>query len=131
MLKFDTMELNVVTVIGLILIGVMAGIISGLVGIGGGIVIVPALVFIFGFSQHMSQGTTLALMVPPIGLLAAWQYYKQGYVDIKIAALVAVGFIVGGYFGGKLAVTFSEQVLKRVFAVVLILIAVRMLFAAR
>jgi hypothetical protein len=125
------MEVNILTIIGLLLVGLLAGIISGLVGIGGGIVIVPALIYIFAFSQHTAQGTTLALMIPPIGLLAAWQYYKQGYVDVKVAAIVAAGFILGGYFGGKLAVSFSDQVLKRIFAVVLIMIAIRMLLSAK
>ena len=87
-----------------ILLGVVAGIFSGLIGIGGGIIIVPALVLLFGLSQHSAQGTTLALMVPPIGLLAAWTYYKQGLVDLKIAAFVCIGFFIGGLLGAKFAI---------------------------
>jgi len=86
-----------------VLLGVAAGILSGLIGIGGGIIIIPALVFIAGMSQHVAQGTTLALMVPPIGLLAAWAYYRAGYVDLKVAALICAGFFVGGFLGAKLA----------------------------
>lgn len=74
------------TILPYILLGLVAGILSGLIGIGGGIIIIPVLVFIFGFSQHMAQGTTLALLVPPIGILAALMYYKQGYVDVKVAS---------------------------------------------
>ena len=79
-----------------LLLGLLAGIFSGLIGVGGGVIIVPALVFLFGLSQHQAQGTTLALLVPPIGLLAAWTYYKEGHVDLKIAGLICVGFFLGG-----------------------------------
>ena len=82
-------------------LGVLAGIMSGVVGIGGGIILVPALVFVFGLSQHQAQGTTLALLVPPIGFMAAWTYWKQGYVDIRVAALICIGFILGSFFGAK------------------------------
>ena len=80
-----------------LLLGLVTGIFSGLIGIGGAIIIIPSLVLLFGLSQHTAQGTTLALMVPPIGLLAAWVYYKQGFVDLKIAAFVCIGFFIGGY----------------------------------
>jgi uncharacterized membrane protein YfcA len=82
-----------------LLLGLIAGITSGLIGVGGGIIIVPALVFLFGFSQHEAQGTTLALLVPPIGLLAAWTYYQNGYVDLKVAGYICAGFFLGGLFG--------------------------------
>jgi len=114
-----------------ILLGLLAGIFSGIVGIGGGIIIVPALVYLFGLSQHLAQGTTLALMVPPIGILAAWTYYKQGYVDLKIAALVAVGFLVGGLLGGQLAVKLSDQLLARVFGTLLVVVGIKMLYSGR
>jgi len=109
------------------LLGVVAGIVSGLVGIGGGIIIVPALVCLYGLSQHMAQGTTLALMVPPIGLLAAWSYYKQGYVNIPIAAYICIGFVLGSVLGAKIAIGIDDHVLKRVFGVVLILVALKMI----
>ena len=98
-----------------VLIGLTAGILSGLVGIGGGVIIVPALVLLAGLSQHQAQGTTLALMVPPIGLIAAWTYFKSGYVDFRVAMWVCIGFVVGTIFGAKLAVVASEAALERVF----------------
>ena len=110
-----------------LLLGLVAGVISGLIGIGGGVIIVPALVFIFGLSQHQAQGTTLALLVPPIGLLAAWTYYKQGYVDLKIAALICAGFVIGGLWGSKLAVALSNRALQKVFGTALLLIALKMI----
>ena len=114
-----------------LLLGVAAGIFSGLVGIGGGVVIVPVLVFLFGMSQHQAQGTTLALLVPPIGLLAAWTYYRQGYVDLKVAGLICLGFFIGGLLGAKLAVALSNRVLQRIFGAALIAIGCRMLFAGK
>jgi uncharacterized protein len=112
-----------------ILLGLVAGALSGLIGIGGGVIIVPALVFIFGLSQHQAQGTTLALLIPPIGILAAWMYYKEGYVDLKIAALVAAGFMVGSLFGAKFASALSNAVLEKVFGVALLLIAIKMILS--
>ncbi|MFZ0034792.1 MAG: sulfite exporter TauE/SafE family protein [Sedimentisphaerales bacterium] len=111
-----------------ILLGVVAGIFSGLIGIGGGIIIVPALVLLFGISQHSAQGTTLALMVPPIGLLAAWAYYKQGFVDLKIAAFVCLGFFIGGLLGAKFALGIPETILKKIFGAVLLLVSLKMIF---
>lgn len=111
-----------------ILLGLVAGILSGLIGIGGGIIIIPVLVFIFGFSQHMAQGTTLALLVPPIGLLAALMYYKQGYVDVKVALYICIGFIAGSFFGAKFAMGLSGAVLEKIFGVALLIIALKMIF---
>jgi len=113
-----------------ILLGLVAGVLSGLIGIGGGIIIVPALIFIFGFTQHQAQGTTLALMVPPIGLLAAWAYYTQGYVDIKVAAWICAGFLIGGFFGAKVATALPNLVLQRVFGAALLVISLKMLFTS-
>ncbi|MBD2433037.1 permease [Fischerella major NIES-592] len=112
-----------------IILGLIAGIVSGMTGIGGGIIILPALIFFLGFSQHQAQGTTLALLVPPIDLLAAWTYYKQGYVDIKVAALLCLGFILGGWFGAKIGTSLPNGVLTKIFALLLIMSAVRVLFA--
>lgn len=111
-----------------IILGLMAGILSGMIGIGGGVILVPALVFIFGMTQHQAQGTTLALMVPPVGLLAVWSYYARGYVDFKIAGLIIIGFFLGGLVGGKLAVGVSNAILQKVFAVALFLISIKMFF---
>jgi uncharacterized membrane protein YfcA len=111
-----------------ILLGVVAGIFSGLIGIGGAIIIIPVLVLLFGLSQHTAQGTTLALMVPPIGLLAALAYYKQGFVDLKIAAFICVGFFIGGLFGAKFALGIPETILKKIFGIVLLAVSIRMIF---
>jgi uncharacterized protein len=114
-------------VAGYLVLGLIAGVLSGLFGIGGGIIIIPALVFVFGLTQHQAQGTTLALMVPPIGLLAALQYYKAGDVDVKIAGLICAGFFLGGLFGAKFAMGISDDLLKKIFGGVLFLIALRMM----
>jgi uncharacterized membrane protein YfcA len=111
-----------------LILGLVAGIMSGLIGIGGGTIIVPALVFLFGLSQHQAQGTTLALLVPPIGLLAAWTYYKQGYVNLEIAAFICLGFFFGGLLGAKFATKLSNVVLERVFGIALLLISLKMIF---
>jgi len=111
-----------------VVLGLVAGVMSGLVGIGGGIVIVPVLVLLLGFSQHQAQGTALAMMVPPVGLLAAWTYYKQGFVDLEVAAVLCLGFLVGGLLGAKLATNFSSEVLGKVFGVVLLVVSLKMIF---
>ncbi|MBI3554450.1 MAG: sulfite exporter TauE/SafE family protein [Elusimicrobia bacterium] len=114
--------------LGYILLGLFSGAVSGLIGIGGGVVIVPCLVLLFGLSQQQAQGTTLALLIPPIGILAAWTYYKQGFVDVKIAGLICLGFVFGGLLGAKLAVGLSNEVLRKVFGSALLLIALKMIF---
>lgn len=114
--------------IGFIILGLVAGSLSGLIGIGGGIIIIPALVFLYGLSQHQAQGTTLALMVPPVGILAAYSYYKNGHVDIKMAALICLGFFFGGFFGAKFANLIPSMVLQKVFGSALLLIALKMIF---
>ena len=108
-------------------IGIFAGVAGGVLGIGGGVVMIPALVFFLGFSQHLAQGTTTAAMVLPIGILAAYVYYESGFVNIPIALVMAGGFLIGGYFGGKIAVQLDPMVLKKVFAVFLIILAVKIL----
>ncbi|HOK41558.1 MAG TPA: sulfite exporter TauE/SafE family protein, partial [bacterium] len=102
-------------IIGYILLGLISGIISGLIGLGGGTVILPALVFIFGMNQHLAQGTTLALMIPPIGLLAAIEYYKAGYVNFKAALFICIGFFIGGLIGSKFAMQLSDEILQKIF----------------
>jgi uncharacterized membrane protein YfcA len=123
----DSNEL--VRTLGYGFLGLAAGAASGLLGIGGAVVIIPALVFIFGFSQKMAQGTTLLLMVPPIGLLAALQYYRAGHVDLKAGAIIAALFFVGGFFGAKLADLIDPVLLRKIFAVCLAGIAVKMFFS--
>jgi uncharacterized membrane protein YfcA len=116
-------------IVPFLLLGFVAGVLSGLIGVGGGVIIVPALVFIFGFSQHKAEGTTLALLVPPIGILAVLPYFKQGFVDLRAAALICLGFLFGGLIGGHLAIGVSNLALQKVFAIALMLISLRMLFA--
>lgn len=111
-----------------ILLGLVAGSLSGLIGIGGGIILVPALVFLFGLSQQSAQGTTLALLVPPIGILAAVQYYRQGYVNVPIALFIILGFLVGSLFGSRIATSLPPGILSKAFGVTLLLVALKMLF---
>lgn len=110
------------------LIGVAGGLLSGLLGLGGAIIIIPALVMLLGFSQQMAQGTALIMMVLPVGALAAFQYYQKGLVDVKAALLLAGFFFIGGYFGAKLATEIPQELLKKLFALVLLGIAVKMWF---
>ncbi|MFA4854441.1 MAG: sulfite exporter TauE/SafE family protein [Candidatus Omnitrophota bacterium] len=112
-----------------IILGVVAGTLSGMFGIGGGIILIPALVFIFGLTQHQAQGTTLALMIPPIGLLAALRYYQSGNVKLGMAGFICLGFFVGGLIGANLVQDFSEPLLRKVFALFLLFVSLRMLIA--
>ncbi len=115
--------------VGLGLLGLAAGSLSGLVGIGGGIVIVPGLVYLFGFDQHSAQGTSLALLLPPLGILAVMEYHRNGYVDIRAAAIMAVLFLVGALLGARLANHIDGTLLRKVFAGFLLLASVRMFFS--
>ena len=110
------------------LIGIAAGLLGGVLGLGGAIIIIPALVMLLGYSQQMAQGTTLLMMVIPVTSLAAWQYYKAGNVDLKTALILGVAFYISGFIGAKFANQIPQEVLKKVFAVLLIVIAVKMLF---
>lgn len=112
----------------LALIGTLAGFLSGLLGIGGAVIVIPALMLLLKFSQPMAQGTTLVMLVPPVGALAAWQYYRVGNADWKVALILAVFFFISGYIGAKLANQMPQEALRKIFAVMLILIALQMLF---
>src|SRR5580692_2352344 len=109
-----------------VLIGITAGALSGLIGLGGGVLLVPALVYLFRMSQHEAQGTSLATLLLPIGLFGFWEYYRRGQVDGRIAALLALGFTIGAYAGGRWAQSIPDLALRRVFAATLFLVAVRM-----
>lgn len=111
-----------------IALGVVAGTLSGLIGVGGGVIIVPALVFLFNFSQHRAEGTTLALLVPPIGILAVLPYFRQGNVDLRAAGYICLGFVFGGLLGGHLANGFANATLQRIFGVALLLVSLKMLW---
>lgn len=111
----------------LVLMGILAGILSGLVGVGGGVIMVPLLVLLLGFSQHQAQGTSLAVLVVPVTAVAVYSYYKEGYIDWRYAAIIAVFFMIGGYFGSRIAIGLDQRMLKKIFGVILLLIAGKML----
>jgi uncharacterized membrane protein YfcA len=111
-----------------IALGLAVGALSGLVGVGGGVFVVPALIFFCGFSQLSAQGTSTALLLPPIGILAAYRYWKSGFVDVRAAALICAGFVVGGWFGAKYAIAIPQEYLRRVFGLFMLVVAVKMLW---
>lgn len=120
--------MDIQTVIILLLIGLAAGMLGGLVGVGGGIIIVPALVYFLAYSQKTAQGTSLAMLLLPVGILGFFQYYKAGHVNLKATGLIALAFIAGSYFGSKIALSVSQEMLKKAFAFLLIAVAIKMLF---
>ncbi len=122
------MNISIATILGLLVVGVLAGLLSSMVGIGGGLVIVPSLVIFFAMSQKVAQGTSLAMLLPPIGILAVANYYKAGFIDFKVAGILCVAFLVGSYFGSKVALNLPESTLKRIFGVFLAVLAVKYLF---
>ncbi len=111
-----------------ITIGIIAGILSGLLGIGGAVLIIPALVFLAKFDQKTAQGTTLFLMVFPIGIFAVIEYFKSGYVRIKEGIIIALFFLLGGWIGSKIAIAFNSVLLQKIFAIFLLLVAIKMFF---
>lgn len=120
--------MDLVTFLILIVIGLVTGAVGGMLGIGGAIILIPALVYFVGFSQHEAIGTSLAVMLPPIGLFAAYNYYKAGQVNIKYALIIAAAFMIGSYFTSKLALKIPEDIIRKIFGVFLFLIALRMFF---
>ena len=111
----------------LVLVGLAAGMLSGLIGVGGGIIIVPCLVYFLGFSQHQAQGTSLGLLLLPIGILAVMNYYNKGYIDVKYVGIMAIGFILGGWLGSKVSLALPEDTLKKIFALILLYTAFKMM----
>ncbi|MEO6230368.1 MAG: sulfite exporter TauE/SafE family protein [Ferruginibacter sp.] len=116
------------TILIVILIGLAAGVLGGLVGVGGGLIIVPSLIYFLGMSQLTAQGTSLGMILLPVGLFGVLYYYKGGYVDLKVAGILAIGFLAGSYFGSKIALSLSQQTVKRIFAIFMILVAIKMLW---
>jgi len=121
------MKMTISTLFLLLCIGLLAGILSGLVGVGGGIIMIPLLV-LMGMSQHQSQGTSLAVLAVPVTAIAAFNYYKEGYVDWKYAAVIAVFFVIGGYIGSKFAVQIDQKILKKIFGIILLFVAGKLIF---
>ena len=112
----------------LLAVGLAAGFLSGMVGIGGGIIIVPVLVYFLGFTQHQAQGTTLFMFLLPIGILGVMNYHKAGHVDFKTAFIIATTFVVGSFFGSKIAITLDQKLVKQIFGAIIIVLGAKMLF---
>ena len=120
--------MSISTLFLLILIGMSAGLLSGIVGVGGGIIIIPLLMLLIGMDQHQAQGTSLAVMLPPIGILAAINYNKAGFIDWKYAMIIAIAFILGGYFGSRWAVAVDARMLKKIFGVIMLIGGLKLIF---
>jgi len=112
----------------LLTIGLIAGLVGGTLGVGGGIIIVPALIFILGYTQHQAQGTSIAFMLPPIGILAAYNYYKAGHINIRVALILTVAFVIGAYFGSMLSVNIPDKILKKIFGAFMLFVALKIIF---
>jgi hypothetical protein len=121
------MKMTIQTVILLMCIGLTAGVLSGLIGIGGGIIMVP-LLLLMGFTQQQAQGTSLAALLPPVTLLAVINYHKAGFIDWRFAIVISLVFVIGGFFGSKLAIHIDQQILKKIFAIILLVIGGFLLF---
>ena len=122
------MNLNMQLVLVLLILWLVSGFVSGLVGIGGSILIVPVLVFMLGMSQHTAQGTTLSMFLLPIGILGFYNYYKAGYVDIKVTLIIASTFVIGSFLGSKLAIGMDQTTLKKIFGILLMGMAIKIVF---
>ena len=120
--------MTITTIIILVIIGLAAGVLSGLVGVGGGLIIVPALVYFVAFSQKAAQGTSLGILLLPVGILAVMQYYQKGFIDVKVVLIVSAGFLIGGWFGSRMAVSLPVATIKKIFAIFMLLTALKMLF---
>ncbi len=116
------------TILILVLVGLLAGFISGSLGVGGGIIIVPALVFFLGFTQYQAQGISLGMMLAPIGLLAFINYYRAGYTNLKYSILLLAVFFIGSYLGSRLAVHLPAATLRKVFGGLMLIVGLRMIF---
>lgn len=112
-----------------ILLGLIAGIASGFFGIGGGLIMIPVLVLFFGMSQHMAQGTSLAVMIPPVGLLAAYKYYQTGNLKLDAAGWIALGFVIGGLLGATMVQPVPDTTLKKFFGILMAAFSLRLIFS--
>jgi uncharacterized protein len=123
------MSINEIVI--LVCIGFAAGAFSGMFGIGGGLIMVPALVFFLAMSQHSAQGTSLGVLVIPVAAMAAFNYYREGQLNVKYAVVIALSFVIGGYFGSKLSLGLNELMLKRIFGVLMLVMAIRLIFFSK
>ncbi len=119
--------MDISTLLILLLIGLAAGVFGGMVGLGGGIIMVPAMVYFLGMTQHGAQGTSLAVMLPPVGLFAVMNYYKAGQLNLKYALVIGAAFLIGGYFGSKFAMNIPVAMMRKIFAFAMIAMAINML----
>lgn len=126
-IKNKPYNMTIQIILLLVLIGLAAGVLSGLVGVGGGIIVVPALVFFLGFTQQQAQGTSLGLLLLPVGILAVLNYYKQGHIDIRVVGIMAAAFVIGGWLGSKWALSLPEVTVKRIFAIILFYSGIKMM----
>jgi len=122
-------KMSITTILILAIIGLAAGILSGMAGVGGGVIEIPALILLLGMSQFEAQGTSLAMMIPPIGILAAINYYRDGYINWKFALILALFFFVGGFLGSKIVLQIPQNIVKKGFAAFIFLIALKMFFS--
>ena len=129
LIPFYICTMSISTFVVLIIIGLLAGILSGLVGVGGGIIMIPLLIMLLGLTQYQAQGTALFAMLPPIGILAAMNYFKQGYVKWEYAVVIALTFVIGGYLGSKLSLSLPPQTVRRVFGVVMLIGGIKLIFS--
>jgi uncharacterized protein len=125
----NSKNMSVAHLVILIIVGILSGLLAGIFGVGGAIIVIPALVFILGFSQHEAQGTSLAFMLPPVGILATWNYWKAGQVNWKIALILSLTFVVGSYLGSHFSINMSDKLLRRLFGILMILVAIKMIFS--
>ena len=121
--------MSLTTLLLLVIIGLLAGVLSGFVGVGGGLIIVPALVYIMGLSQHEAQGTSLGVLLLPVGILAVMNYYRSGQLDIRYALIIAAAFVAGGYFGSKWALVLPDVVVRRVFGFIMLIGALKLILS--
>jgi uncharacterized membrane protein YfcA len=126
--KTFRMSFTIGIIAALIVLGIFTGILSGIVGVGGGIILVPVLVYFFNTTQLQAQGTSLALLMFPVGILAVMQYYKQGHIDFRLVGIIALGFVLGSFLGSKIALSLPQDLVKKIFAVLLLVISIKMLF---
>ena len=117
--------------VGFLLVGAFTGAVAGMFGIGGGVFVIPAMVYLFGFSQKTATGTSLAMLLPPIGIAAFLQFYKSGYVNIAAAVLLIVGFLAGSYLSASYTITLPDLLLKRLFGGLLIVMGAIYILTAR
>ena len=125
-------SMDITTILLLLFIGLLAGVLSGSVGVGGGVIMVPLAIYFLGYSQHQAQGMSLAVLAVPVTFVAAFTYHKSGHtLDWRYALIIALAFVVGGYYGSKIAVSINQQLMKKIFGVILIIVAVKMIFFSK